>query len=191
MTKKLPEYPRGSIGDSMRKKMEIWRELAKQTDRGVAIIGAAIIEDELKRLIIRSFANTNNKVRGMFDPDGAMGAFGSQTTLAYAMGLVSQSLYVDLNLIREIRNKFAHRVHFARSEKDPEVLVTLEHRTIDEWVKSLKCPAATGFMDDDPRRRLVHTCEWLWLHLGNQDKVDGKPVLPVEYVIPSDDGPPF
>jgi DNA-binding MltR family transcriptional regulator len=52
---------------------------------------------------------------------------------AYCLGLITKDQYDDLNLIRRIRNKFAHRLHDL-SFKDKEIL---------DWCNSLKMPKKT------------------------------------------------
>ena len=44
----------------------------------------------------------------MFRPDGALGAFASRIKIAYLMGLIDKPTKSELDLIRKIRNEFAH-----------------------------------------------------------------------------------
>jgi DNA-binding MltR family transcriptional regulator len=44
----------------------------------------------------------------MFRPDGALGTFASRIKIAYLMGLIDKPTKADLDLIRKIRNEFAH-----------------------------------------------------------------------------------
>jgi hypothetical protein len=120
----------------------------------------------------------------MFGPDGAMGAFASQIKLAHAMGLISTVIYNDLNLIREIRNKFAHYIHFSDKDTEPGVLVTFSHKIIHNWAMSLACPA-TAARVSDPRKRFAITCNQLQCLLYDA-KTNADVAVPVEYNAPDD-----
>ncbi len=58
--------------------------------------------------------------------------------MAYCMGLISESMYHDLDIVKQIRNKFAHKMH-GYSFDDPEIV---------KWCKSLKL--ATMISDVSP-----------------------------------------
>lgn len=185
-----------------KKLLGIMAELSGQTDRGAAIVGATIVQEELKSLILSNLL-TNSKVKGMFEPDGALGAFSSQIKLAYAMRLIDHELYVDLDRIREIRNKFAHFVHYAEKKgHEAEALVTFGHKTIKQWALQLRCPAVIGLdkkhtergkelerifpafkhelpaLQTNPRQRFEFTCNWLQmvLRIAHQEKTIATPV---------------
>ncbi len=160
-----------------RKITDALRELTEQTDRGLAVVGAAIIQEKLKDLIIRSFVKRNKKIRNLFGPDGALGAFAAQIKLAYAVGLIGSDIYSDLNLIREIRNKSAHFLHYSH-KKGPYQLVTFKHETLKQWALSLKCPSACGI--SNPRKRFETTCFSLINIL--QNSTWSRP-LPLEYEV--------
>ena len=119
------------------------------------------MQDALKGLLLRSFVRSSGKIRGMFEPDGALSAFASQIRLAYALGLVSPAIYNDLELIRQIRNKAAHFIHFSQKDSEPEELVTFQNPAIRQWSLTLTCPSAVGFKSKDSRERFKKTCEWL------------------------------
>ena len=92
--------------------MHLASELDRETDRGLAIITSAHLEDLLERLISLTLKIPTPEVHKLiFDGDNAsLGTFGAK--IEYAR--VSQILFVDeahdLNLIRKLRNDFAHEL---------------------------------------------------------------------------------
>ena len=44
----------------------------------------------------------------LFSYDGILGSFGARTTIAYSLGLISEGMRHELELIRALRNGFAH-----------------------------------------------------------------------------------
>jgi mannitol operon repressor len=57
-----------------------------------------------------------------------LSSFSSRIKAAYCLGLISHSMYYDLETIRKIRNKFAHKMH-GYTFDEPEIV---------SWCKSLK-----------------------------------------------------
>jgi DNA-binding MltR family transcriptional regulator len=84
-------------------------DLQQETDRGAALVGAAFLDDVLDvtlRAVFVEEPDAVNKLMGMGRP---LESFGARTHLAYCLGLLGTDVYADINLIREIRNDFAHR----------------------------------------------------------------------------------
>ncbi|MBE7556685.1 MAG: hypothetical protein HS126_37015 [Anaerolineales bacterium] len=86
---------------------QIIEELESQTDRGAAIIGASLLDRRLEEAI-RVHLLDNKVTEKLFDASQALGSFSAKIDLAYSLGLYGEKSYHDLNLIRKIRNEFAH-----------------------------------------------------------------------------------
>jgi len=70
---------------------------------------AARLEDMLRDIILAAMPNLTNSMKGMhFRGTGSFASFRGRTDMAYAMGLIKEWVFHDLNVIREVRNKFAH-----------------------------------------------------------------------------------
>jgi hypothetical protein len=152
-------------------------ELCEQTDRGAAIVGTALVAEELKALLMMRMTNRSKQVLGMFEPDGPLGTFGAQIKLAYGLAFITHNIFCDLERIRDIRNRFAHRTHTKEKKKDDiEKRVTFDHQEIKNWALTLKCPillkeeTAWRLTDgkankvnvcSNPRYRFEFTCEHL------------------------------
>ncbi|AEJ01072.1 hypothetical protein Nit79A3_1228 [Nitrosomonas sp. Is79A3] len=96
-------------------------ELEKDTDRSVAIVAAALVDDVLKELLARKLLPHKDKENCIFSKPGSpIGSFSSRINAAYQLGLISSLMYRDLQLLRKIRNEFAHEP-FALSFDDPSI----------------------------------------------------------------------
>lgn len=108
-----------------------YEELQNESARGAVIIASAFLDAQLRNLLSKSFIDDPkivDELLGAEDKDGPLSSFSSRTKAAYCLGLISQSMYSDLDKIRKIRNKFAHRMH-GYTFDEPEIV---------SWCKSLK-----------------------------------------------------
>jgi DNA-binding MltR family transcriptional regulator len=97
-------------------------ELKKQTDRGVAIIASAVLEEIVALMILHRLVDLGSERRdAMFAKPGApLSNFSAKIEMAFALGLIPNQTRLALHLIRDVRNKFAHRIESLTFD-DPEV----------------------------------------------------------------------
>lgn len=90
----------------------IYEQLSQESERGSAIIGAAFIDDVLeemlKTLMIVPAQKQDELFTGSFAPLGSLSA---KIALSYRLGLISPNVRMGLDLVRKIRNDFAHVSH--------------------------------------------------------------------------------
>lgn len=82
--------------------------IGEQDDRAMVLSLATFIEDTLGRLLLAYFRNckaTKDLVEGFNAP---LGTLGSRIKAVYAFGLVTEQQYKDMDILRKVRNKFAH-----------------------------------------------------------------------------------
>lgn len=88
-----------------------------ESDRGTALIAVAWVDDALEACLRAFFRDKKNGGNGdrhrrivdaLLQPDGPLGSFASRIKLAYLLGIITVSLYSDLEIMRKIRNSFAH-----------------------------------------------------------------------------------
>jgi|WetSurMetagenome_2_1015567.scaffolds.fasta_scaffold45107_1 DNA-binding MltR family transcriptional regulator len=88
--------------------IEFRHSLNDETDRGCALMSAAFlektIEDELKKVFVKDKGIT----KSVFDFNGALGTFSAKIQIIYLLGYIDKITYNDLQMIRKIRNEFAH-----------------------------------------------------------------------------------
>jgi|GEM_PF-1802399 len=136
MSKKKAKKNLSTIKGLSRDSNRFMNELGKETDRGAALVAAAFLENVLETVLRAFFIDEQNVsknksvVRKVFNK--YLESFTSRIDLAYCLGLIGPNAYYDLNLIRNIRNKFAHSyksINFEDDEvkADCENLKTAKH----------------------------------------------------------------
>lgn len=83
-------------------------ELTRESDRGVILVGAAMLDRRLEQAIVARLRDDAKLAAELMGTDRAAGSFGSRIKLAYLLGLLTAEERRELDLIRRIRNKAAH-----------------------------------------------------------------------------------
>src|SRR3954469_12601040 len=85
-------------------------ELYGSSDRALGVLRASFLEAALERYI-RAHVRPNldsDSAKRLFDFSGIVGSFGAKILLAYALNWIGKDTHHDLELIRTMRNEFAH-----------------------------------------------------------------------------------
>jgi DNA-binding MltR family transcriptional regulator len=90
----------------------VLKALCEESDRGSVLVGAAILDDCIE-VLIRTYLSSKphvikNAILPLFQNLGPMSSFWSKIRFAYAMDLIDEWAFRDLEIIRDIRNAFAH-----------------------------------------------------------------------------------
>ena len=87
-------------------------ELQSESDRGATILASVWIENLLQRKLGTLFTKGNSKNRQkLYDLNGPFSSFSSKILAAYSLGWIDSDIFNDINLVRKIRNEFAHKLH--------------------------------------------------------------------------------
>jgi len=86
----------------------ILQEMMKERDRGAALIGAGFLDRKLREAIESCLREDKATRHRMFKPSGPFGGTFNKALLGYMLGLYRKETLDDIELIGEIRNKFAH-----------------------------------------------------------------------------------
>jgi hypothetical protein len=84
--------------------------LMKEGERAAVVVGAARLELAVERLLTRSMQLHPGGSDNLFDPDRPLGTFSAKISLAFRLGLLDKKVESSLQLVRRIRNDFAHSV---------------------------------------------------------------------------------
>jgi DNA-binding MltR family transcriptional regulator len=106
------------IEDEMLEFQAFTNEFNNETDRGAALIAASIFDDRLKS-ILQAFlfeSKASGKLTEGFN--APLGTFSSRLSAAYALGLLFEDEYRDIDTIRKIRNEFGHSWQAVTFKKD-------------------------------------------------------------------------
>ena len=84
----------------------------EQTDeRAISIIGGTFIEMALEHLL-KAFLPENEKdVDKLFEFNQPLGNFSNKINMAFCLGLIDRVVKKDLDMVRKVRNKFAHDLY--------------------------------------------------------------------------------
>ncbi|MFM9849460.1 MAG: hypothetical protein ACKVP3_20150 [Hyphomicrobiaceae bacterium] len=78
-------------------------------DRSIAILGGALVENALKQALLSQFMALGDDEALLFDgSDTPMGTLRRKSCVAYALGIIGPNTLHDVDIIRRIRNDFAH-----------------------------------------------------------------------------------
>ena len=86
-------------------------DLADESDRAAVIIAAAKLDNELRDLIVSRLVPSPTSEDDLVDGDRALGAFSARIKMAYRLGLIDAEVARSLDIVRRIRNQFAHEAH--------------------------------------------------------------------------------
>ena len=83
---------------------------ASGSDRATAVMLASFLEDHLGRLLKSAMRHplSSTESKEIFDHRGPLASFDSKIIIAYALNLIGPKTRSDLDLIRNLRNAFAH-----------------------------------------------------------------------------------
>jgi hypothetical protein len=89
-----------------------------ESDRASAILAASHLEVAVE-WVLRAYLVAGKPTDDMFDSNGPLATFSGKVKTAHAVGLMQSSVLHDLDLIRKIRNHFAHTVEAISFDEDP------------------------------------------------------------------------
>lgn len=115
--------------------------LVNESDRGCVLVGAAILEQYLENMFKLLF--DKNKIpkkvqRSIFDSNGALSNFSSKIKLAYSFGYLDKSLYDDLEVVRKIRNDFAHSTNHVDFTDSPKTITIESMHCVQQFKGKMK-----------------------------------------------------
>jgi DNA-binding MltR family transcriptional regulator len=90
---------------------EFLTEFQQESDRAAAMLASAYLDDLLRQLLLASFVDDSNVTTKLVKSQRPLGPFSARIAASYAFGLITDSERADLDDIRNIRNRFAHKLH--------------------------------------------------------------------------------
>jgi hypothetical protein len=132
-------------------------ELKRETDRGLPLVAAALIDDRLTETLRAFFCEIPCASKLLDAANAPLGTLSSRTEACLALGLIDDFEYTELGLIRRIRNEFAHAKHG----------ISFASPRIQGLCSSLKSdiPQDAGYPIQDARFRFTNAVVCLALRL--------------------------
>lgn len=143
------------------------KEFEKETDRGAVIFASSLFDAALKNLLISFLVTNSNSSDDLFDSvNSPLSTFSSKISFAYRLGLISDKFARDLNLIRKIRNEFAHNIQGS----------DFNHSSIRSRVSEInkssniidKMSAFDTNIDRSLRNCFLQSCSWMLTSIHNK-----------------------
>jgi len=114
---------------------ELFEALSKESDRGVVLISASFLEEALEALLRARFSIRHSKSKSSINPlfgtFGPLDSFSAKVKICYATDLIGEWMYGDLEIVRKLRNDFAHSVGAARFDLPKAVQLTERLKAAD------------------------------------------------------------
>jgi DNA-binding MltR family transcriptional regulator len=128
----------------------ITEELESQSDRGAAIIAAAIVDNFLADAIQTRLILTADVKDRLFggEANGPLAHFAAKIDIGFAIGILNDPMWSDLHDVRRIRNRFAHT---------PEPL-TFDDSKISARCLALRTLSGLASGTKGPRHRYIAVC---------------------------------
>jgi hypothetical protein len=82
--------------------------LAQEGERSAVVLGASRADTALDELLKSFFFSHPGGSDNLFDPDRPLGTFSAKIAVAYRLGLIDRACEHALQMLRKIRNEFAH-----------------------------------------------------------------------------------
>ena len=131
------------------------KEVLHTSDRTAAIVLTAWVERELEQWIVtvlpRNDPKTIKKLQGR---DGALSSFYGKIHLGFALGVYDEVTRDNLDIIRGVRNEFAHAAQPISFETDEISSEVAKLKSVPRGDSS--CPEVAAL--SEPRRRFTSAC---------------------------------
>jgi hypothetical protein len=151
----MPTNRNTSTPEDLARIQVVIQELQSQSDRGVAIVGSAWVEEGLLGMLHAAFQPDPTIWKRATGNYGPLSTFSAKIDMAHLLRLVSSQIYSDLNAIRSVRNAFAHDVaHRKTYEK-----LSFTSSDMKEKCLGLGCVAHEKLLN--PRHAFIRACAML------------------------------
>lgn len=94
-------------------------DLRGESDRAAAVLGGAKLDLMLKEIIRKFLIPIDGAREELLENDGPLGTFSARTKMVYRLGLLQRDFVRALDLVRKIRNDFAHEVSGVQFDASP------------------------------------------------------------------------
>ena len=112
-----------NMNEVLQKCVQLWVNYStgffKESDRGNIIIGSAILDEWLKKMIITIHRDKLKVIEKFIEYTGPMCSFGSRIDYLFLCGHIDKNTHWALNKLRELRNDMAHKSDHLTFESQP------------------------------------------------------------------------
>lgn len=134
-------------------------EMANESDRGLALVAAAQIDELLGGVLKSFFCEGPDAEEKLLEGDKPLSSFSARTETCYALGLIDEHEYREITLVRKVRNEFAHKRYG---------LTFMEER-VRGFCSTFRSSLPEGPVAKDPRFRFTNAVAQLTSGLIQRD----------------------
>jgi hypothetical protein len=124
-------------------------QMLEERGRGAVLVGVARVDAALEHLLQAVMSPAGSKSDGLFLPERPLGSIGAKVALASRLGLIDAPVERALNVLRKLRNAFAHSAESASLE-DPAHSSRLAEVYADARTNPLWTPLETVMAAQPP-----------------------------------------
>lgn len=148
--------------------------LYEGSDLNAAIVGTALIEAGLERLLVGCLASNDKTLPGkLFENRGPLSDFNSKILTGQAFGMISEGMAQELHTIRHIRNVFAHS-RVPVTFDTPQVAKEVRESGMMKAMAKVEDPSAREAIEAFPTKRaFILLIQILFIMLDNALKKRG------------------
>jgi DNA-binding MltR family transcriptional regulator len=141
--------------DALMRMQALTEELHNQSDRGVAIVGAAWVEEAITNSLQSVLPADSKGWERLSKSDGPLSSFSAKIDLLHVLGLTSEAIWSDMHRLRGIRNVFAHQI----THKKTSSKLGFHTPEIKDRCLALRCIEHEN--PKEPREAFVRACAML------------------------------
>ena len=104
----------------LKKFFRLLPELEKESDRGSVLISCTYLDELLRQVLLAFLREHKESARLVEGFNAPLGTFSARATAAFALGLITAREFEECQILRRIRNRFAHHVHVSFNTHDIE-----------------------------------------------------------------------
>jgi mannitol operon repressor len=134
------------------------KEFQSETDRGASILAGSMLDQKLKDILVDFLIECNQTNDLITGHNAPLATFSSRLNLAFSLGLISEYEFHDCNIIRKIRNDFAHKFELEFSFKEQRVSSLC-------WNLKADTPGDKETFKDKPRQLFINGVVSLYVNL--------------------------
>lgn len=120
-------------------------EINDKSDRALVITIASILDVQLEKVLKTFFINDSKIDEKLFGSNSPLSTFSSKNSMCYYLGIISKYEYNTIEIIRKIRNKFAHEIETKNMSDNQSIVDLCDNLKIP---KELYIPESITFSKD-------------------------------------------
>lgn len=132
-------------------------ELRRESDRGLALVTTALIDNLLRDTLVSFFCKSQSNEYLLDNGNAPLGSLSARLHTSRALGLIDEFEFTEINLLRKVRNKFAHAKHG----------LNFSNEIVRGFCSSLQSdlPEGVHFPTNEPRFRFTNASVCIVLRL--------------------------